>query len=252
MHIFLVNDDGVGAKGIMALYHAAIRHGHEVSMCAPRHQQSAASHRFTLSDPLFMNEYPLEHGDGWAVAGAPADCVRIGLQKLVKKPVDVLISGINDGYNAGIATHYSGTVGAAMEGAFHNLPSIAVSIHHKATQEMFDHLADYTIRVAQEYAAKPQKRAAILNINAPCVAPAELKEPVYAPLDTAFFLDSYEQRTSPRAGDYFWLESGSPIEPAAEGSDNWYLERGHITLTIMGHYASASREDWEALNINQR
>jgi len=250
MHIFLVNDDGVGAKGIMALYRAAIARGHEVSMCAPRHQQSAAGHRFTLADPLFVNDYPLENGDGYAVAGAPADCVRIGLQQLVKKPVDVLISGINDGYNAGIATHYSGTVGAAMEGAFHNLPSIAVSIHHKATQEMLDHLADYTIRIAEQYALKPQKRAAILNINAPLAKPEELKEPVYAPLDTAFYLDSYEKRTSPRAGDYFWLEGGSPIEPADEGSDNWYLARGHITLTIMGNFETATGAEWDALGIN--
>ena len=250
MHIFLVNDDGVGAKGIMALYRAAIARGHEVTMCAPRHQQSAASHRFTLAEPLFMNEYPLENAHGYAVAGAPADCVRIGLQKLCLKPVDVLISGINEGYNAGVATHYSGTVGAAMEGAFHNLPSMAVSIHHKATQEMYDHLADYAIRVAEQYAKKPQKRAAILNINAPCVPPAQLKEPMYAPLDTAFYLDSYERRTSPRSGDYFWLEGGSPIEPADEGSDNWYLERGHITLTIMGHYTCEARSAWEQLGIN--
>ena len=249
MHIFLTNDDGVGARGIMALYRAAVARGHEVTMCAPRHQQSAAGHRFTLVEPMFMNEYPLEHGDGYAVDGAPADCVRIGIQKLAQKPVDVVISGINDGYNAGIATHYSGTVGAAMEGAFHNLPSIAVSIHHKATQEMFDHLADFTIRMAEQYAGKPQKRATILNINAPCVAPGQLKEPVYAPLDTAFYLDSYERRTSPRSGDYFWLEEGSPIEPADEGSDNWYLERGHITLTIMGNFETASQAEWDALHI---
>lgn len=76
MHIFLTNDDGVGAKGIMALYRAAVARGHEVTMCAPRHQQSAAGHRFTLSEPLFANEYPLENGKGYAVAGAPADCKR--------------------------------------------------------------------------------------------------------------------------------------------------------------------------------
>ena len=250
MHIFLTNDDGVGAKGIMALYRAAVARGHEVTMCAPRHQQSAAGHRFTLSEPLFGNDYPLEHGKGYAVAGAPADCVRIGVLKVAEKPIDVVISGINEGYNAGIATHYSGTVGAAMEGSFHGLHAIAVSIHHKATQEMFDHLADYTIRVAEQYAKKPHKRATILNINAPCVEPSELKEPIYAPLDTAFYLDSYEKRTSPRAGDYYWLESGAPIEPADEGSDNWYLDRGHITLTIMGNYTCEPRANWDALGID--
>ena len=250
MHILLTNDDGVGAKGIMALYRAAIARGHEVTMCAPRHQQSAASHRFTLSEPLFAGDYPLEQGKGYAVAGAPADCVRIGVQKVAEKPVDVVISGINNGYNAGIATHYSGTVGAAMEGSFHGLHAIAVSIHHKATQEMIDHLADYTIRVAEQYVQKPHKRTTILNINAPCVAPDQLKEPVYAPLDTAFYLDSYEKRTSPRAGDDYWLESGSPIEPPDEGSDNWYLQRGHITLTVIGNYTCATHAEWDALDIH--
>lgn len=249
MHFFLVNDDGVGAKGIMALYRAAVEQGHEVTMCAPRCQQSAASHRFTLIDPVFAGPYPLEHGDGYAIAGSPADCVRIGLQKLVQKPVDVVISGINEGYNAGMATHYSGTVGAAMEGSFHRLPAMAVSIHHKATQEMLDHFAHYVIRVAAQYARKPQRRATILNINAPCVEPSQLRQPVYAPLDTAFYLDSYERRTSPRAGDYFWLEGGSPIEPPVEGSDNWYLSRGHITLTVMGNFSTLGREEWDALGI---
>ena len=250
MHIFLVNDDGIGAKGIMALYHAAVKRGHEVTMVAPLHQQSAAGHRFTMTEPLFVTEYPLEHGEGYAVDGAPADCVRVGMLKLAKKPVDVLISGINKGYNAGIATHYSGTVGAAMEGAFHNLPSIAVSIHHEATQEMLDYLADYTVRVAEQYAKKPQKRATILNINGPLAAPQDVKEPVYAPLDTAFYHDGYEYRKSPLGREYFWLESGYHLEPAAKGSDNWYLERGHITLTIMGNFESATSAEWQALGID--
>ena len=153
MHIFLVNDDGIGAKGIMALMHAALRRGHRVTMCAPKKQQSAASHRFTLADPLFAGPYDLGEANaiGWYVDGSPADCVRIGLNELIDSPVDVVISGINDGYNAGVAVHYSGTVGAAMEGAFHHLPSIASSIHHKATQAMLDHLAEYTIIMAEQY-----------------------------------------------------------------------------------------------------
>ena len=54
MHIFLVNDDGIGSKGIMALMEAAVERGHEVTMCAPRYQQSAASHRFTLTEPIYV------------------------------------------------------------------------------------------------------------------------------------------------------------------------------------------------------
>ncbi len=180
----------------------------------------------------------------------PADCVRVGMRQLVDHPVDVLISGINDGYNAGVAVHYSGTVGAAMEGAFHHLPAIAASIHHQATQEMIDHLADFTIRMAEQYAGKTVPKGTILNINAPCVAPGELKPAVYCPLDNAYFVDRYERRESPRRGTYFWLESGSPTEPFAPDSDNDYLTRGHITLTLMGRPVSESKAVWDGLDIH--
>ena len=251
MHLFLVNDDGVGAKGIMALLRAAVRRGHEVTMCAPATQQSATSHRFTLSEPVFAREYPLQEPGcrGWAVGGSPADCVRVGLSHLVDRPVDAVISGINDGYNAGVAVHYSGTVGAAMEGAFHHLPSIAASIHHKATPEMLDHLADFTIRMAEQYALRKLPGDMILNINAPLAAPADVKEPVYAPLDTACFIDRYERHETPRAGSCFFLDNSSSMEPFVEGSDNDCLQKGHITLTLMGHPASMDKAFWDGLNI---
>lgn len=249
MHIMLVNDDGIGAKGIMALLDAAAERGHRVSMCAPRYQQSAASHRFTLAEPLYSADYPLPYPNckGFSIVGSPADCVRIGMQQL-DAPVDVVISGINNGYNAGIAVHYSGTVGAAMEGAFHGLPAIATSIHHEATESMIRHLARYTIETAERYVKLQTPRCSVLNINAPCVEPEQLKPPVYAPLDTAYFLDGYERRESPRAGTYFWLEGGSEIEPCDPGSDNDYLEQGHITLTLIGNFISHDAALLKGLN----
>lgn len=252
MHIFLTNDDGIGAKGIMALFYAAVERGHEVSMCAPRYQQSAASHRFTLTEPIYVSEYPVDApgSEAFSIAGSPVDCVRIGLQDLVKKPVDLVLSGINNGYNAGSAVHYSGTVGAAMEGALNHLPAVASSIHHGATQEMIDHLARFTIRAAEAYVKRETPRCSILNINAPAVAPDALKEPVYAPLDTANFLDGYERRVSPRAGAYYWLMNGSKMEPPDKNSDVDYLERGHITLTLMGNPISYDAALLDGMNID--
>ena len=76
MHIFLVNDDGIGAKGIMALWKAAVERGHEVSMCAPRTQQSAASHRFTLTEPIYVEPWPVDAPgcEAFSIAGSPVDC----------------------------------------------------------------------------------------------------------------------------------------------------------------------------------
>lgn len=251
MHIFLVNDDGIGARGIMALYRAAVRHGHEVTMCAPRYQQSAASHRITLIDPLYVSEFPLDAPgcQGYAITGSPADCVRLGMQQLVKKPVDVLISGINDGHNAGTAAHYSGTVGAAMEGAFHHIPSIASSILEHATSEMFDHLAECTLQIAEKYAKTNPPRGTILNINAPCVAPEEIKGPVYAPLDAGYFIENYIKRSSPRAGEYYWLDHDSKMDQKFEGTDRERLKSGYMTFTLIGNYTSANLDTWNALGL---
>ena len=139
MHIFLVNDDGIGSKGIMALARAATGRGHKVTMCAPATQQSAASQRITLAEPIYVAPYPSQDPllTAYAITGTPTDCVRLGLQNLAKEPVDVLISGINDGYNSGMAVHYSGTVAAAREGALNGLHAIAAH-HHKASQALID------------------------------------------------------------------------------------------------------------------
>ena len=251
MHIFLVNDDGIGAKGIMALVHAAVNRGHEVTMCAPRDPQSGASHRFSLIDPSYVSEWPTEIPGckAWSITGSPVDCVRVGLGHLVEKPADIVISGINNGYNSGVAVHYSGTVGAAMEGAFHHLHAMAVSIHHESTQEMLDHFAHYCIEMAEKYVSVSVPDSTILNINAPLTPPEELQPPVYVPLDTACYTDGYVRRESPRMGTYFWLDSSSSMEASEPGSDNDYLSRGHITLTLMGHPAQQDKAFWDALHI---
>ena len=220
-------------------------------MCAPRYQQSAASHRFTLAEPIYVQPYPVDEPgcEAFSIAGSPVDCVRVGLQQLISRPADVVLSGINNGYNAGMAVHYSGTVGAAMEGALNHLPAVAVSIHHRADQAMIDHLAEYAIRMTEQYVASDPPGHTVLNINAPCVAPGDLKPAAYAPLDTGNFIDGYERRQSPRAGTYFWLLNGSKTEPPAQDTDLDYLRRGHITLTLLGDPVSMERDVWNALGI---
>ncbi len=237
MHIFLVNDDGIGSKGIMALARAAAARGHRVTMCAPAAQQSAASQRITLTDPIFVREYPadLPGVAAYAIAGTPTDCVRLGLLDLAQGPVDVLISGINDGYNAGMAVHYSGTVGAAREGALHHLHAMAASIDYHAAQEMVDHLARFVIETAESYATLPLPPGVLLNVNAPRLDPDKLLPPVVAPLSTANFTDCYLRRESPRAGVYYWLDKGAHTEPPIPGSDQDMLDKGHVTLTFMGN-----------------
>ena len=144
MHILLVNDDGIGSVGIMALFHEALKRGHRVTMCAPAAQQSAASHRITLTEPIMAKTYPVDSpmAEAYAIHGSPVDCVRLGLLGGLAKKPDLVLSGINNGYNAGMAVQYSGTVGAAMEGALYRLPASAASIDYGAEPQAVHELAE--------------------------------------------------------------------------------------------------------------
>ncbi|NLV58813.1 MAG: 5'/3'-nucleotidase SurE [Clostridiales bacterium] len=237
MHIFLVNDDGIQAKGIQALVRAATAKGHRVTMCAPATQQSAASQRITLAEPIYVAPYPADSPlvTAYAITGTPTDCVRLGLQDLVKDPVDVLISGINNGYNSGMAVHYSGTVAAAQEGALNGLHAIACSIHYQASQELIDRFAAFVVDTAESFVSLSLPRGVILNINAPDDSQGPWKEPVLAPLCTSNFTDGYLRRKSPRAGVYYWLDGSSSTEPPTPGADQDLLSKGHITMTFMGN-----------------
>ena len=131
MRILLTNDDGVYAPGLRAL-RTALRTLGEVTVVAPVGEQSAVGHSITLLTPLVVQEVLDEEQRpmGWAVEGRPADCVKLALLELLPQRPDVIVSGLNAGSNAGINVLYSGTVAAAIEGAFFHCVSIAVSLEY--------------------------------------------------------------------------------------------------------------------------
>src|SRR5580692_10913232 len=131
MRILLTNDDGIYAPGLRALRKELLKLG-DVTVVAPAGEQSAVGHSITLLTPLLVQEVLDENNEpmGWAVEGRPADCVKLALLELLKTPPDVVISGLNAGSNAGINVLYSGTVAAAIEGAFFRKTSIAVSLEY--------------------------------------------------------------------------------------------------------------------------
>ena len=134
---FLTNDDGIYAPGLAALQRELARMG-EVYVVAPATEQSGVGHSITYLTPLivkeiFHNERWRGNGSGrwgWAVQGSPADCVKIGIAEFCPRQPDLVVSGINSGLNAGINVLYSGTVAAAIEGAFFGITSVAVSLEY--------------------------------------------------------------------------------------------------------------------------
>ena len=127
--ILLTNDDGIRAPGLVAMYRALAGLG-EIHVVAPETVQSATGHGITLSAPLLTQRVTVEDAfTGTSVDGRPADCVKLAVAKLLPRPPDLVVSGMNSGANVGINVIYSGTVAAAIEAAFLGLPAIAVSLY---------------------------------------------------------------------------------------------------------------------------
>ncbi len=127
MNLLLVNDDGIESPGLWALSGAMSRN-HAVTVAAPDGNCSAVGHGITLREPLLASREDYPHGvEAWAVSGTPADCVRLGLLNFAPGPVDLVISGPNQGHNTGTDMLYSGTIAAALEAAMMGVKAIALS-----------------------------------------------------------------------------------------------------------------------------
>ena len=128
LKVLISNDDGIHATGIQTLAAKLSQH-HEVYVVAPDRERSAMGHALTLHKPIRVEEVEMKFPvkQAFSTSGTPSDCVKLALNALLDVEIDVVVSGINHGPNLGSDVIYSGTVSAALEGAIHGIPSIAVS-----------------------------------------------------------------------------------------------------------------------------
>src|SRR5262249_27967869 len=142
----------------------------EVVVVAPATEQSAVGHSITLSTPLIVQQVFDENKEfiGWAVEGRPADCVKLALMELLPESPDLVVSGLNAGANTGINVLYSGTVAAAIEGAFFRQISIACSVEaSKASPPEFATPATFARRVIEGILAHRPPPGSLFNVNLP-------------------------------------------------------------------------------------
>ncbi len=165
--ILITNDDGIGAAGIRKLSEIARGFG-EVTVVAPDTQRSASSHHCIFNRPLILKKYDfgLDGVKAFTLDGTPADCARIGILALSDSKPDLVLSGINHGYNISSDIQYSGTVGAALEAAFLDVPAIAVS-YGSYEFHATDILDRYLPGLLAEYMKKPLPANQVWNINIP-------------------------------------------------------------------------------------
>ncbi|WMM24760.1 5'/3'-nucleotidase SurE [Tissierella sp. MB52-C2] len=230
MRILLANDDGIMAEGIYTLA-KELEKDHEIIIVAPDVQRSAQSHAITLGQDLIVKEVELEglKSKSYSVSGTPADCVRVGLEVLAERQIDLVLSGINFGFNSGMDILYSGTVSAAIEGNIYKIPSIAISAEVKEGNARFDIAAKYTRQILESSMDKLVKSNIVLNINVPYrdeedilgIKICKIGGPIY---------DDYFMEHSETGEKVLKLKGRKDME-AEEATDRFYLNEGYVTVT---------------------
>lgn len=231
VRILLSNDDGVFAPGLAALEQQLCQLG-EVVVVAPMTEQSGVGHSITFLTPLTAKSIEREGQHwAWAVDGSPADCVKLAIAELFRdQPFDLVVSGVNHGLNAGINVLYSGTVAAAVEGAFFGVTSVAVSLEYDENAD-FQAAAVIARNVIGGIAAQEAAQGGLFNLNIPTAAtrgPSELRT---VPMGLEQYGSRYEKRTDPHGRDYFWALWTEPEQPPPESADVIQLREGNVTLT---------------------
>lgn len=223
--ILITNDDGVRSEGIHALAAALQRIG-EVTVVAPHVEASAIGHALTLRRPLRFERVSERV---FEVDGTPTDCVNIGITQIYGGAMpDLVVSGINKGYNLGDDVTYSGTVAGAMEGALLGVPSIAVSIERSRNGYDFRPAAEAAARVAEYVLREGLPSRTFLNVNVPSGALKGVRVTVQARRNHITIVD---ERCDPRGNPYYWIEEGGNEWEPHDRSDYQAVRDGYMSVT---------------------
>ena len=224
MRILVTNDDGYRSDGITALAEA-LRPLGDVTIVAPIAEASAIGHALTLRRPLRLETIT---PGVFAVDGTPTDCVNIAVTHVFKGLPDLVVSGINKGFNIGDDVTYSGTVAGALEGALLGVPSIAVSLSVTRGAYDFGPSARAAVVMAERLLGQPLPSRTFLNINVPQGEPKGLRVTVQAKRN---HITSVAERHDPKGYAYYWIEEGQDEYHPHDRSDYQAVRDGYISVT---------------------
>ncbi|MBF0485207.1 MAG: 5'/3'-nucleotidase SurE [Candidatus Omnitrophica bacterium] len=231
MHILLTNDDGVHAPGLLAMKKELDRIA-KVTVVAPDSERSSISQAITLNRPIYKKIVPLDSNAlAHAVSGTPADCVKFALFDILKKKPDLIVSGINNGSNDGCSVFYSGTVGAAREGALLGVPSLAVSLDGAPAGGInFSVAARMGRKVAAWVLKNGLPGGTFLNVNVPDITATKIKGIRFTAQCRVPIHGEFRKRKDPAGRVYYWLTGRPPATNKDKNTDSFLLKKGFVTV----------------------
>jgi 5'-nucleotidase len=245
--ILVTNDDGINAPGLRVLERIARALSSDVWVVAPETNQSGASHSLTMHRPLRVRKVSRRR---FAIDGTPTDCVLLALQTVIKNgPVDLVLSGVNQGANLGEDVTYSGTIAAAMEATLFNVPAIALSQGCRNGHPVKWATAEqHAPGIISRLFAEQWHKDLLININFPDSASEAVQGMQVTAQGKRKLGDELLERIDPRGEPYVWI-GGLRVEGAfQEGTDLHAVAQGYISVTPI-HMDMTHRASFERLRV---
>lgn len=241
MKILLTNDDGIHGEGLWAVARALKNRGFDVVIVAPMNQQSGMAHALSVLREIEYKRFDNPDSEAWTFDGTPTDCVKIYLEGMTDQKFDAVISGINDGANLATDIIYSGTVGAALEGFLHFIPSFAVS-RDRESEISFDTVAEVTIDYMEKILSV-KNEPFLHNINFPKKFRTSKPEFAGTRMGRRDYINAFTSRTDNEGRAYFRIGGTVCDIDADEGTDLHAVNQGFVSVTPI----SSDVADYDAI-----
>ncbi len=229
--ILITNDDGISAPGIRNLVEA-VRGLGKIVVVAPDKPQSGMGHAITIGNPLRLQ--PMHHMfegiEAFSCSGTPVDCVKLAVDKVLRRKPDLCLSGINHGANHSINVIYSGTMSAAVEAAIESIPSIGFSLLDYSVEADFGPARKYVRIIVQEVLSRSADKHLILNVNFPAVPENLLKGIRVCRQAYAKYEEDFIERNDPNQKKYYWLTGKFVNFDRGRDTDVWALEHNYVSV----------------------
>jgi 5'-nucleotidase len=245
--ILISNDDGINAKGLAILIEVAREFG-DVLVVAPDTSRSGMSMAITVELPIRLKKIETgEYFQSYSCTGTPVDCIKIALDKLFDKEPDLILSGINHGSNSSVSVHYSGTMGAIIEGCMHEIPSIGFSLCDYHPDADFLPMKVSIRQIISETLKNGLPKGTCLNVNAPKGIPKGIK---FCRQGYGRWVEEFDQRKDPHGQDYYWITGYYlNLDNGSTDTDNHALAEGYISIVpiltdMTNHKAIETLKNW--------
>ena len=254
--ILVTNDDGITAPGLRALVKFMSTIG-EVVVVAPDSPQSGMGHAITIDNTLYSKKVKLsDEKDApleYSCSGTPSDCVKLGLQEILDRRPDIVVSGINHGSNSSINVIYSGTMSAAIEAGIEGIPAIGFSLCDYSWNANFSGVGEIAKKIVSEALKNGMPKGTVLNVNIPKTDGAEPKGIKVCRQAKANWKEKFDKRSSPAGKEYYWLTGEFELLDKGEDTDVHALNNGFVSIVptqfdLTAHHAIQNINNW---NLNE-